>query len=59
MIAVAILWLLLGLAAVAFTGRQMGYLRWSDLFLIAFGVFWVATPYWRDEDGKRIWERKP
>jgi hypothetical protein len=58
MTALAILWLLLGCAAVAFTGRHMGYLRWSDLFLIPFGPFWLATPYWRDESGTWMWERQ-
>lgn len=53
------LWLTLGSVALGVTAKHMGYLRWTDLLLVPFGVFWLATPFWRNENGKRLWSRKP
>lgn len=59
MIAFLALWLILGSICLGVTARTMGYLRWSDLLLVPFEAFWLATPFWRNENGKQLWSREP
>ena len=51
------LWVSLGTFTLGFTATKVGYLRWSDLFVVPFGPLWFVTPYWWNEDGKRMWRR--
>lgn len=58
LITAGIIWVVTGSACMILTGNHMGYLRWTDLLLIPFGIFWLLTPWWYDEEAGVMWRKK-